>query len=166
MTVWLKLGEKIKPQTGDHDCWLKLGEKIKPLTGDHDWLKRWCVNPVAMVRLSVFPSQHLCRLVNNGLVIMYTTPTTGNIVRKLKIPRPLFETTRPIKCIAAGGMQTHKWRSRSTLWLSRAIRSVVKGNQWGGPLKSVLDWFHWYAPFVFRSKWLDRTTEYEIESEP
>ena len=32
----LKLGDGIKPLTGNHDCLAKLGGGIEPLTGDHD----------------------------------------------------------------------------------------------------------------------------------
>ena len=38
MTVWLKIGEGIKPLTEDHDCLAKIDEGIKPLTGDRDYL--------------------------------------------------------------------------------------------------------------------------------
>ena len=50
-------------------------------------------------------------------------------------------------------------RPRSTLWLSRAIRSVATGNLWSGPMKSSQDQFHWSAPLVCHSNWSDRTTE-------
>ena len=49
-------------------------------------------------------------------------------------------------------------RPWSIFWLSRAIGSIVTGNQWSGPVKSVLKWFHWSALLVSRSNWSDRTT--------
>ena len=39
-------------------------------------------------------------------------------------------------------------RPRSTFGLSPTIRSVAAGNQWNGPMKSVLKWFHWSAPLA------------------
>ena len=35
------------------------------------------------------------------------------------------------------------------------------GNQWSGPMKSVLKWYHRSTPLVPRSIWSDRTTESE-----
>ena len=53
-----------------------------------------------------------------------------------------------------------------TFWVSLTIGSVATGNQWSGPTKSVLKWFHWSAPLVSRGNWSDRTTESESESGP
>ena len=55
---------------------------------------------------------------------------------------------------------------RFTVWLSLGTRLVASGNLWSGPIKSFQDWFHWSAPLVFRSNWLDRLTESESGSKP
>ena len=65
-------------------------------------------------------------------------------------------------------MRRHWWmctsidqRPWSTLWLHCAITSVAAGNQWSGPVKAISKWFHWFAPLVSCSDWLDRKAEWE-----
>ena len=65
-------------------------------------------------------------------------------------------------------MRRHWWmctsidqRPWSTLWLHCAITSVAAGNQWSGPVKAISKWFHWFAPLVSCSDWLDREAGWE-----
>ena len=56
-------------------------------------------------------------------------------------------------------------RTRSTFGLSPTIWSAAStGNQWGGPVKLCILWFHWSAPLVSRSNRSDRRTESESGS--
>ena len=49
---------------------------------------------------------------------------------------------------------------------SLAIQSAAMGNQWSGPNKSFQDWFHWSAPLVSCSNWLNHKTESESRLGP
>ena len=61
-----------------------------------------------------------------------------------------------------GNLNTRNLRPRSTVWLSRAARSVATGSQWSRPMKSFRDRFHWTAPLVFHSNWSHDSARYWI----